>query len=106
MTDTESDRRFMAAAIRLARLHEGRTGSNPSVATILVRETENGPVIVGSAVTAIGDYRKIHSAAEIVIQRAATGLGQAVWFGALTGGFEGVILEFNENRLMIGPTIT
>lgn len=54
MTDTESDRRFMAAAIRLARLHEGRTGSNPSVATILVRETENGPVIVGSAVTAIG----------------------------------------------------
>ena len=57
-------------------------------------------------VTAIGDYRKIHSAAEIVIQRAATSLGQAVWFGALTGGFEGVILEFNENRLMIGPNIT
>ena len=57
-------------------------------------------------VTAIGDYRKIHSAAEIVIQRAATGLGEAVWFGALTGGFEGVILEFNENRLMIGPNIT
>ena len=54
MTDTVSDRRFMAAAIRLARLHEGRTGSNPSVATILVRETDNGPVIVGSAVTAIG----------------------------------------------------
>ena len=57
-------------------------------------------------VTAIGDYRKIHSAAEIVIQRAATGLGEAVWFGAMTGGFEGVILEFNENRLMIGPNIT
>jgi hypothetical protein len=56
-------------------------------------------------VTAIGDYRKIHSTAEIVIHRAATGLGRAVWFGALTGGFEGVILEFNEIRLMIGPNI-
>ena len=54
MTDTARDRRFMAAAIRLARLHEGRTGSNPSVATLLVRETEDGPVIVGSGVTAIG----------------------------------------------------
>ena len=54
MTDTESDRRFMAAAIRLARRHEGRTGSNPSVATILVRDLGHGPVIVGSGVTAIG----------------------------------------------------
>jgi diaminohydroxyphosphoribosylaminopyrimidine deaminase / 5-amino-6-(5-phosphoribosylamino)uracil reductase len=54
MTDTESDRRFMAAAIRLARCHEGRTGSNPSVATILVRDLGQGPVIVGSGVTAIG----------------------------------------------------
>ena len=36
-------------------------------------------------VTDIGDYRKIYSAAEIVIQRAATGLGEAVWFGAVTG---------------------
>ncbi|TDH38967.1 bifunctional diaminohydroxyphosphoribosylaminopyrimidine deaminase/5-amino-6-(5-phosphoribosylamino)uracil reductase RibD [Pseudohoeflea suaedae] len=54
MTDTARDRRFMAAAIRLARLHEGRTGSNPSVATLIVRETADGPVIVGSGVTAVG----------------------------------------------------
>jgi diaminohydroxyphosphoribosylaminopyrimidine deaminase / 5-amino-6-(5-phosphoribosylamino)uracil reductase len=54
MTETETDRRFMAAAIRLARRHEGRTGSNPSVATILVRDLGHGPVIVGSGVTAIG----------------------------------------------------
>lgn len=49
-----ADRRFMAAAIRLARRNEGRTGSNPSVATLIVRETPDGPVIVGRGVTAIG----------------------------------------------------
>lgn len=48
------DRRYMAAAIRLARWHEGRTGSNPSVATLLVREIDGNPVIVGRGVTAIG----------------------------------------------------
>ena len=48
------DRRYMAAAIRLARWHEGRTGSNPSVATLIVREIDGVPVIVGRGVTAIG----------------------------------------------------
>ncbi|MBC7279974.1 bifunctional diaminohydroxyphosphoribosylaminopyrimidine deaminase/5-amino-6-(5-phosphoribosylamino)uracil reductase RibD [Hoeflea sp.] len=48
------DRRYMAAAIRLARWHEGRTGSNPSVATLIVREADGDPVIVGRGVTAIG----------------------------------------------------
>jgi diaminohydroxyphosphoribosylaminopyrimidine deaminase/5-amino-6-(5-phosphoribosylamino)uracil reductase len=40
----------MAAAIRLARSNLGRTGTNPSVATLLV----NDGVIVGRGVTAIG----------------------------------------------------
>ncbi|PWW03421.1 diaminohydroxyphosphoribosylaminopyrimidine deaminase [Hoeflea marina] len=44
----------MAAAIRLARWHQGRTGSNPSVATLIVREIDGGPVIIGRGVTAIG----------------------------------------------------
>jgi diaminohydroxyphosphoribosylaminopyrimidine deaminase/5-amino-6-(5-phosphoribosylamino)uracil reductase len=44
----------MAAAIRLARWHQGRTGSNPSVATLIVREIDGAPVIVGRGVTAIG----------------------------------------------------
>lgn len=54
MTVNALDRRFMAAAIRLARWHEGRTGSNPSVATLIVREMNGAPVIVGRGVTAIG----------------------------------------------------
>lgn len=44
------DRRFMAAAIRLSRRHLGLTATNPSVATLIVREG----VIVGRGVTAVG----------------------------------------------------
>lgn len=48
------ERRFMAAAIRYARRHLGLTGTNPSVATLIVRDDGAGPVIVGRGVTAIG----------------------------------------------------
>jgi diaminohydroxyphosphoribosylaminopyrimidine deaminase/5-amino-6-(5-phosphoribosylamino)uracil reductase len=49
------DRRFMAAAIRLSRCHEGLTSSNPSVGTLIVRDDGGaGPAIVGRGVTAIG----------------------------------------------------
>ena len=44
------DERFMAAAIRLCRRNLGLTGTNPSVACLIVRDG----VIVGSAVTAPG----------------------------------------------------
>lgn len=47
---TETDRRFMAAAIRLSRRHLGLTATNPSVATLIVRDG----VIVGRGVTAVG----------------------------------------------------
>ncbi|MEO3387634.1 bifunctional diaminohydroxyphosphoribosylaminopyrimidine deaminase/5-amino-6-(5-phosphoribosylamino)uracil reductase RibD [Mesorhizobium sp. CAU 1741] len=46
----ETDRRFMAAAIRLSRRHLGLTGTNPSVGTLIVRDG----VIVGRGVTAVG----------------------------------------------------
>jgi diaminohydroxyphosphoribosylaminopyrimidine deaminase/5-amino-6-(5-phosphoribosylamino)uracil reductase len=48
------DRRFMAAAIRLARRHEGWTATNPSVACLIVKDDGNGPAIIGTGVTAIG----------------------------------------------------
>jgi hypothetical protein len=54
-------------------------------------------------VSAMGDYRKIEGAGTLTIPRAATGMGQAVWFGALVGGFEGDIIAFNETQLVIGP---
>src|SRR5690606_15777885 len=54
VSGNENDRRFMAAAIRLSRRHLGLTGTNPSVATLIVRDDGGGAVIVGSGVTAIG----------------------------------------------------
>ncbi|MFC6488544.1 riboflavin biosynthesis protein RibD, partial [Nitratireductor sp. GCM10026969] len=50
----ETDQRFMAAAIRLSRRHLGLTGTNPSVATLIVRDDGAGPCIVGWGVTAVG----------------------------------------------------
>lgn len=48
------DRRFMAAALRLSRKNAGRTSTNPSVGTLVVRDDGTGPMIVGGGVTAIG----------------------------------------------------
>ncbi|MEF2550071.1 bifunctional diaminohydroxyphosphoribosylaminopyrimidine deaminase/5-amino-6-(5-phosphoribosylamino)uracil reductase RibD [Aurantimonas sp. A2-1-M11] len=44
----------MAAAIRYAQRHVGRTATNPSVATLIVRNDGAGPRIVGRGVTAVG----------------------------------------------------
>jgi diaminohydroxyphosphoribosylaminopyrimidine deaminase / 5-amino-6-(5-phosphoribosylamino)uracil reductase len=50
-----TDRRFMAAAIRLSRRHLGLTGENPSVGALIVRpDADGGPTIVGRGVTALG----------------------------------------------------
>lgn len=51
---TAADHRFMAAAIRYAMRNVGRTATNPSVATLIVRDDGDGPRIVGRGVTAIG----------------------------------------------------
>ena len=48
------DKRFIDAALRFARKHQGQTGTNPSVACIIVQETTEGARIVGSGVTAKG----------------------------------------------------
>lgn len=48
------DRRFMGAAIRLARRHLGRAAPNPSVGAIVVADGPDGPHVVGRGVTALG----------------------------------------------------
>jgi diaminohydroxyphosphoribosylaminopyrimidine deaminase/5-amino-6-(5-phosphoribosylamino)uracil reductase len=52
--DEALDRRFMAAALRLSGWHEGRTSTNPSVGTLIVRDDGAGPAIVGRGITAPG----------------------------------------------------
>ena len=54
MPVSDTDRRMMAAAIRLAYRHLGRTGTNPSVSTLIVREFDGVPVIIGRGITALG----------------------------------------------------
>ncbi|MEM7300494.1 MAG: bifunctional diaminohydroxyphosphoribosylaminopyrimidine deaminase/5-amino-6-(5-phosphoribosylamino)uracil reductase RibD [Pseudomonadota bacterium] len=44
----------MSACLRLARRHEGLTGTNPSVGTLLVQFHNGEPVVVGRGVTALG----------------------------------------------------
>ena len=55
-TPTAADRRFMAAAIRYALRHLARTGTNPSVAALIVLDVGDGrgPRIVGRGITARG----------------------------------------------------
>lgn len=48
------DCRFMAAAVRLGRRHMGLTGTNPSVAALIVSDRGHGAEIVGRGVTALG----------------------------------------------------
>jgi diaminohydroxyphosphoribosylaminopyrimidine deaminase/5-amino-6-(5-phosphoribosylamino)uracil reductase len=70
-----SDRRFMAAAIRLSRRHLGLTGENPSVGALIVRPGVAGPVIVGRGVTALGGrpHAELQALAEAgELARAAT----------------------------------
>ncbi len=54
MAVTELDRRMMAAAIRYSYRHLSRTGTNPSVSTLIVREIDGDMRIVGRGLTALG----------------------------------------------------
>ncbi|MGE0279415.1 MAG: bifunctional diaminohydroxyphosphoribosylaminopyrimidine deaminase/5-amino-6-(5-phosphoribosylamino)uracil reductase RibD [Rhizobiaceae bacterium] len=74
---TDTDRRFMAAAIRLSRKHLGLTGTNPSVGTLIVRDDGSGPVIIGRGVTAIGG--RPHAEAEALTEAGERARGAAAY---------------------------
>jgi hypothetical protein len=48
-----------------------------------------------------GPYVRFESSNKITVSRDETGLGEAVWFGALVAGFEGEIETFNSTELTI-----
>lgn len=73
----ERDRRFMAAAIRYSRRHLGLTGTNPSVATLIVSEEGGEPVIVGRGVTAIGG--RPHAEAEALAEAGERARGATAY---------------------------
>ena len=73
----EIDRRFMAAALRLSKIHSGLTSTNPSVGTLIVRDDGDGPVIVGRGVTAIGG--RPHAEAEALAEAGALARGATAY---------------------------
>lgn len=48
-----------------------------------------------------GGYAQLAADGVIRLERAATGLGRAVWYGALTGGYLGSIERFDDEALII-----
>ncbi len=67
---------------------------------------EFAPLIAGAAgthrVRRRAGYAAIEASDQVVVERAKSGLPDAVWFGALTGGYEGRVVEFSADRLVIG----
>ena len=67
---------------------------------------EFAPLIAGASgthdVRRRNGYAAIEGADRVVVERAKSGLPDAVWFGALTGGYEGRVVEFSAERLVIG----
>ncbi|MBO6918501.1 MAG: bifunctional diaminohydroxyphosphoribosylaminopyrimidine deaminase/5-amino-6-(5-phosphoribosylamino)uracil reductase RibD [Rhizobiaceae bacterium] len=71
------DRKFMQAAIRYARRHEGLTAENPSVAAFVIKLTEDQPVIIGRGVTALGG--RPHAEVQALEEAGATAKGADVY---------------------------
>lgn len=69
----QTDRRFMAAALRLSRKHLGLTGTNPSVGTLIVKDG----VIVGRGVTAKGG--RPHAEAEALAEAGGRARGATAY---------------------------
>ena len=51
-----------------------------------------------------GCYRYISFGDRLDIDRAETGLSEAVWFGCLTAGLDGKIAQFDSHRLSLVAT--
>ena len=57
----------------------------------------------GLAVTRDAAHFEITAKGAMAIERSATGLERAVWFGALTGGYVGKVERFDDSELRIVP---
>jgi len=51
--------------------------------------------------TDCGNYVRIDGEPELAIERSATGMGEALWFGSLVGGIEGSIAEFDDRVIRL-----
>ncbi len=49
----------------------------------------------------LGSFTRVTAPATLAVARARTGLDKAIWFGALTGGYQGRVERFDEDELRI-----
>lgn len=68
----------------------------------LVEAARRDPLCAVHPVVAGYSFIEFHQ--EIEIDRGTTGLGEAVWFGCLTGGLDGQITLFTPQTLRLAPT--
>lgn len=71
------DQKFMQAAIRYARRHEGLTAENPSVAAFVVQYKDDQLVIIGRGVTALGG--RPHAEVQALEEAGAAAKGADVY---------------------------
>src|SRR4051812_45320155 len=75
--DPEFDRRMMAAALRIGRNNLGHTGTNPSVGSVIVRESGGERTVVGRGWTATGG--RPHAEKEALAQDVSSAKGATVY---------------------------
>lgn len=49
----------------------------------------------------LGDYTEVTSEHELVVPRADADLRDALWYGALTAGFRGRLVRFDDTEIRI-----
>lgn len=77
MTVSDLDRRFIGAAIRLARRNLGLTAPNPSVGALVVAAGPDGPRVVGRGVTALGG--RPHAEPQALHEAGAAARGATIY---------------------------
>jgi diaminohydroxyphosphoribosylaminopyrimidine deaminase / 5-amino-6-(5-phosphoribosylamino)uracil reductase len=77
MTNAAEDARFMALALALGRRGLGRTWPNPAVGAVVVRETPDGPLIVGRGWTQAGG--RPHAETEALERAGAAARGATLY---------------------------
>ena len=56
-----------------------------------------------SVIGPVGGYYRIRAEGQLRIERAETGLPEALWFGAFTAGYDGEELVIDRDQFWIGP---
>ncbi len=55
----------------------------------------------GTQVLRKANFARLSAPGRLVVDRAATGLGLAIWYGALTGGYQGRVERFDGDQIVI-----